>query len=52
MKKSANKVNLLKDEFQKYAKNESTIGQDGFELIGKDLGIDIYSDVSQCLLLI
>lgn len=46
MNKPNKRVTLLKDEFEKYSKKNPTIGQDGFELIGKDLGIDIYSDVS------
>lgn len=38
------KVTLLKDEYAKISKTQY-IEQDGFEIIGKTLGIDIYTDV-------
>lgn len=43
-KSTNNRVKLLKEEFAKYT-NQPTIGEDGFVKIGKDLDIDIYSDI-------
>lgn len=46
MKPSSNsKVKLLKEEFAKYCDKGSSIQQEGFEKIGKELEIDIYNDV-------
>lgn len=42
--KAKEKVKLLKDEFQKYTKS-TVIDEDGFIKIGKELNIDVYSDV-------
>jgi len=36
---------LLKDEFAKYSDKTNQITETGLEKIGKELGIDIYSDV-------
>ena len=38
------KVKLLKDEFAKFT-SKNIIEQEGFEKIGKTLGVDIYNDV-------
>lgn len=50
MKKTETRVKLLKEEFAKFSGKNNKIETDGFEALGKELEIDIYSDVRRYFL--